>query len=446
MVLFQFQLEGEHLNHNQWAYDEGYIEGDMQIYVNDEVFFETVVNVVELGIQIGRWAEAIRHGYMIDFAYDTINHDEPVLNFTVQKDGVQLYSIWQQFDMQELVPLEMLTNAVTSYLYALNLNLHEMKYFEQLDRFLDHNYSENAKALMFLEQNEYDAAFTLLKKRAEEQRDVQSLNNLAWMYIQEEDDLTSAKALLEEVLQFNPKSYFPYNMLGEIALAEENLTLAETYLTQSLQIELSEEATHNLGIVYFHQGRFMEAANCFASVSKGFDLSKLYKIFTLIKCGQKQKAKEILACWRPEDGDDVRATEIADFYLEMGEYPLAKKWFAFDWSDGYNPLYDATRYAYTLIQLGEEALCQQIIDQVLALKTQQINEVIEEACDEDWTEHDKQEWVAELQAEKVMLQQLVEQIKQGYVPPFEFDLYATSSCYLFGCQRHGHTEYSDKNE
>lgn len=446
MIVFQFQLEGKHLNNNRWAYDNGYIEGDMQIYVNDEVFFDTVVNVVELAIQLGKWLEAIRHGHMRNFIHDTIDHDEPILNFTIQEKGVQLYSIWQEFEVKELLPLEVLTNAVTSYLYTLNVKLHEINYVEKLDRFFHHNLTENTKALMLFEQNEYDAAFTLLKKLAEEHRNVQSLNNLAWMYLYEEEDLILAKALLEEVLTFIPKSYFPYNMLGEIALAEGNLKLAESYLTQSLQIEHSEEATHNLGIVYFNQGRFMEAANCFATISKGFDLSKLYEIFTLIKCGQKQKAKEILACWSPEDGDYVRATEIADFYIEINEYALAKKWFAFDWSDGYNPLYDATRFAYTLMQLGEEALCQQIIDDALTLKDQEIIYAKEEACDEHWIELDKQEWVAKLQAEKVMLQQLVEQIKQGYVPPFEFDLYATSSCYLFGCQRHGHAEYSGKNE
>ena len=37
-MIFQFQLEGEHLNCNQRALDNGYIEGDLQIYVDGQLY------------------------------------------------------------------------------------------------------------------------------------------------------------------------------------------------------------------------------------------------------------------------------------------------------------------------------------------------------------------------------------------------------------------------
>ena len=65
---FQFQLEGEHLNSNQWAYDNGYIEGDLQIFVNGGLYLAySHMNVVELAIQLGKWFDSFRHGVTRDF-------------------------------------------------------------------------------------------------------------------------------------------------------------------------------------------------------------------------------------------------------------------------------------------------------------------------------------------------------------------------------------------
>ena len=68
-------------------------------------FLTFLTNVVELAIQLGKWLEAVRHGHMRDFVYDSIDHDEPLLNFSVHENGVQLYSNWQEFEVKELVTL-----------------------------------------------------------------------------------------------------------------------------------------------------------------------------------------------------------------------------------------------------------------------------------------------------------------------------------------------------
>ena len=46
------------------------------------------------------------------------------------------------------------------------------------------------------------------------------MNNLAWIYLYEEEDRHRAKIILEEVIEQKPKSHFPYNMLGEISIKE----------------------------------------------------------------------------------------------------------------------------------------------------------------------------------------------------------------------------------
>ena len=183
---FQFQLEGEHLNSNQWAYDNGYIEGDLQIYVNGALYLAySYMNVVELAIQLGKWLDSFRHGVTRDFVFESIDHDEPILLFTMEQDGIRVSAPWQQFEVLEPLPINVVETAVKAYLITLNRNLHEIDYVEKLDRFLTDDVSENTKAIMLFEQNEYDEAFALFKKLAEEVPSVQNLNNFAWIVLRE---------------------------------------------------------------------------------------------------------------------------------------------------------------------------------------------------------------------------------------------------------------------
>ena len=55
----------------------------------------------------------------------------------------------------------------------------------------------NKKALYLFENNRYAEAFQLFKEAVKEERNVQSLNNLAWIYLNEEENLNKAKELLE---------------------------------------------------------------------------------------------------------------------------------------------------------------------------------------------------------------------------------------------------------
>lgn len=198
---------------------------------------------------------------------------------------------------------------------------------------------------------------------------------------------------------------------------------------------------HNLGIVYFKQGHFEEAVTCFAQNNGEAYVSWLYEVIALIEAGQDETAKERLERWTPEMENEVSATEIADIYVQLHEYALAKKWFEFGLTKGYLTPDVISRYTYVLIALKEEVRCQQIIEKQLVLKKEEIQEVQQETCDENWTELDKQKRVEELQAELDILATLFEQLSRGFIPPFDYELYPTSNCYLFGCTQHGHAEY-----
>jgi len=71
----------------------------------------------------------------------------------------------------------------------------------------------NEKAIEMFEQNNYEEAMELFHRAVHESRDVQSLNNLAWMYSYEEENDEKALELIREVVKLNPSSYFPYKHL-----------------------------------------------------------------------------------------------------------------------------------------------------------------------------------------------------------------------------------------
>ncbi len=90
----------------------------------------------------------------------------------------------------------------------------------------------NEKAIGMFEQNKYEEAMELFQQAVHKSRDVQSLNNLAWMYFYEEENDEKALELIREVVKLNPSSYFPYNILGEIYIKQKKVGRSEGSITK----------------------------------------------------------------------------------------------------------------------------------------------------------------------------------------------------------------------
>lgn len=163
-MYFQYQLEDRKLINGKWPFENGSIKGDFQIYVDGKIYFdESSMKVVELATELGKWLDLARHGVMREFAYVSLDHNEVILQFVMQQDGIRLSSPIQNVELQKPFEVVDVIDAVTKFLAVLNKKLHEMDYFEKLDLYLHNNLSENAKALILFEQNEYDDAFALFK-------------------------------------------------------------------------------------------------------------------------------------------------------------------------------------------------------------------------------------------------------------------------------------------
>lgn len=440
---FQFQLEGAHLNSNQWAFDNGYIEGDLQIYMDGQLYLtETYVNVVELATQLGKWLQLVANGDIRNFVYDSIDSDESLLQFLVQEQGMKVQSPIESY-AQQILPTETIKKAVLGFLIELNIALDRIGYVYKLDAYIAGPISENTRALILLEQNEYDEAFTLMKKLASDAPSVQSLNNLAWFMLREEEDREAAKILLEEVLTLQPQSSFPYMMLGEIALHNKQHEEAKLYLRQANVFHVTEEATYNLAIAYFQLGEFEQAAKSFSRCEGESGMTQLHEVVSLLYAGQTDKAKALLQNWNEEADDYTGAIEITDVYVELGCYHEAREQFEKEWNQYHIMPYIVSRYANTLWQLQETDACQQVVQQAIQQKKEEIIDEQQRELDEHWSAQDREECIAECNEQLKVLEMLLPSLEQGVVPSFEYEMYPNGGCQLFGCMQHGHPEYEE---
>lgn len=300
----------------------------------------------------------------------------------------------------------------------------------------------NENALQHFEENEYDKALDLLEQAVGEKRTLQSLTNLAWMYLNEEEDPLRAKPLLEEVAAMHPHSHFPYNMLGEIALQEEDWESARTFLNKSLAIHSSREAIHNLAVADFHTGRFQEAADGFQVIAEDSDIVSWYEVIARIRNNEEEVAKSILGSWNSESDHYLGSLWAADTYVEMGCLQEARAMYEKEWAEYVVSPEVVARYAYVLWQLQDVEACRQVIDDAAAAKRMEIEDMKQEICDAHWTEADKRERVEELVAEWSGLRRLFAKLQEGFKSPFEIELHQEGGCYLFGCKQHGHPEWA----
>ncbi|MGQ8874326.1 tetratricopeptide repeat protein [Paenibacillus sp. TSA_86.1] len=303
--------------------------------------------------------------------------------------------------------------------------------------------STNQKAIECLENNDYDAALALFREALNESRDVQSLTNLAWIYYHEEGDVTAAIELAQEAVGLNPTSHFPYSLLGEMLLVNERWEEAKTVLANSIRREPSKEACNNLAIAKYHLEEWDEASVLFLQSAGPSDYAMYSHIHCLIKMGKTDEAKQKLDGFSQTDDDFVGEVHVAELYLELKCFSEAVRWFEQAWATYYKSPDWVCRYIYALIQTNAKERAVEITKECIQFKQDDMEEEQAEECDENWTEGDKATYLIQLQNEKQEYEQIIEQISSDFVPPFQFTTSPSSSCYLFGCSRHDHPEYTN---
>ncbi len=291
------------------------------------------------------------------------------------------------------------------------------------------------------EQNEYEEAMELFQQAVRESRDVQSLNNLAWMYLYEEENDDKALELISEVVKLNPSSYFPYNILGEIYMKQKKWEEAKEALQKSISIQPSNEAYHNVAVAHYNLGELEKALEFFLRVAGDSDYIMYNYVKCLIDLGRTTEAKEKLDAFNRKSDNFVGEINVADLYVELNCYKEAIEWF----EKGYKEVWKSPnwigRFVYALYKANNFSRINEVIRESIEAKTADIEDVQNEEVEENWTEKDKKELIEEYTEENNCYKKMIERIKSGYVPGLEFETDHIGACYLFGCKRHNHLEY-----
>lgn len=291
------------------------------------------------------------------------------------------------------------------------------------------------------EQNEYEEAMELFQQAVRESRDVQSLNNLAWMYLYEEENDDKALELIREVVKLNPSSYFPYNILGEIYMKQKKWEEAKEALQKSISIQPSGEAYHNVAVAHYNLGELEKALEFFLRVAGDSDYIMYNYVKCLIDLGRTTEAKEKLDAFNRKSDNFVGEINVADLYVELNCYKEAIEWF----EKGYKEVWKSPnwigRFVYALYKANNFSRINEVIRESIEAKTADIEDVQNEEVEENWTEKDKKELIEEYTEENNCYKKMIERIKSGYVPGLEFETDHIGACYLFGCKRHNHLEY-----
>lgn len=125
VIHFNFELNHNKVNWDPLIRDESIvaqIEGRFEIRLDNDVFFrDDYLCLLELGIQLTEWVDAIATDDRPDMNYDAMDHDEPILQFRYRgEDEWRLDSIWQQFEAGDVISTSALTMAIKHFLTGLD--------------------------------------------------------------------------------------------------------------------------------------------------------------------------------------------------------------------------------------------------------------------------------------------------------------------------------------
>jgi Tfp pilus assembly protein PilF len=332
--------------------------------------------------------------------------------------------------------------------------------YEQVKRELSQMFENGPKniritgklASAYMETRDFEGALKVLKKAVEIEPNEYTLTNLGYFYLYEGEpnnggwfyQVDKAIEMLERAIQFSPKSYQAYSVLGEAYLLKEKNLEAEKVLKQAVDIEETTPNMNNLGVALYKQEKYQEAADYFEKAHQRREEDYSYSAyFNLALCLAKTHehnrslliAKELLENEKNDIGL-IDLTDIAYLFYENDDFngTINSIEEALKTFEVYPNLFGC--YVFSLITLNRTEDAWVVLNGTL----QQVHEQIEDTKsdeDPDWDEKDRKARIDNLEREYNEYQLIYQQIQEGIRPKTPLYLpRRESDCYLFGCLRH----------
>lgn len=124
----------------QKRYITAYIEGTLKIFIEDMLFFnQPGILLVEFAIFARKWLDNIHAGSKMNFIYETMDYDDPILLIKYVKDNYyRIDSIWKEAEVTTLLAEEEIISEFEKYLSNLS-DLLKIQLDVNLDTFIKNN-------------------------------------------------------------------------------------------------------------------------------------------------------------------------------------------------------------------------------------------------------------------------------------------------------------------
>jgi tetratricopeptide (TPR) repeat protein len=272
---------------------------------------------------------------------------------------------------------------------------------------------------------------------------VKTTNNLAWQLYMEYGKTEQALKVIKECISLNPKSYFPYNLLGNILMDEEKYEEALHYFKIAESKSDERNIVNNIGVVHFKTDNFEQAHNYFNKGSKLNDIENrsLFNLglteFYLRNLTETEVILEsLIQNLKNEFLDPVCSYDLASVYVALNLYDKASELTIELGLDGID-LADWPEIAYSLFKTHPKLFDEAIAKSIVELK-EWIAEL--ETGHEDWEEYTDLEKIERIE-EFTLDIKTRESLKAKFIngkPIKKLDVMSEyCGCLLFGCKMHG---------
>jgi tetratricopeptide (TPR) repeat protein len=271
-------------------------------------------------------------------------------------------------------------------------------------------------------------------------RTVKSIHNLAWYYFFEYGEEDKGIELQKECMEFSPKSYLPYSQYGFMLMEAKNYRESARQYEKALEYNPSRVEVHNYGYNLFMLGRYEEAVKMFKA-SIGIEDVERRSLFALaiteFKLGNLEVVTQIaddLFETIGEVHETIGGYEIGQLFFLLGDFIKSAESAIKQGLDGID-LSEWKELAYCVFKMNKD-LFEKSINRSIDSNSKWIHEI--ESKNNNWSEDDKKERIAELREDNSCLNKLGESFSN--VPEADINgmiWMEPLGCLLFDCGRHG---------
>jgi Flp pilus assembly protein TadD len=272
---------------------------------------------------------------------------------------------------------------------------------------------------------------------------IKTTHNLAWYLYFEWGEQERAIRIQKELINKNPKSFYPFYLLGFMLMEKMDYKNATKFLLMAAEKSDRRDILHNLGCCYFKLGNVQIARDYFAKATTDhdFDNRSTYNLAILdFKNGNIKSARKIadnlLSSIEVNVHQMISGYEIGFLYFLLEDFKMASDCLVKQGIDGLD-LIDWKELSYSLFVTDKNNWNSQH-NKMIAERENLIVEINTQPEDLGFdSEKEKNERLAELKCE---IENIKELIKNGITKP-DLDLSENvwiepCGCLLFDCKRH----------